>query len=95
MEDKLIILQLSQLILEIIMNSDLNNALEIGDEEFLFTLFEPDYGLPEAKEQIAKMIKETIQKLEECRQQYVELCAKLEQLKAGSESLSAIILDST
>lgn len=76
------------------MNSALDKALEIGDEEFLFTLFEPDYELPEAKEQISKMIRETIEKMEECRRQYLELCSKLEMLQAGSESLSAIILDS-
>lgn len=77
------------------MNSNLDNALTIGDEEFLFTLFEPDYLLPKAKEQIDKMIEQTIQKLEEYRQKYMEICAKLELLQAGSESLSVIIHDST
>lgn len=76
------------------MNSSLEKALEVGDEEFLMTLFEPDYQLPEAKEQMSKMIKETIQKLEKCRQEYMEICSKMERLRAGSESLSAIILDS-
>lgn len=75
-------------------SSSLEKALEIGDEEFLMTLFEPDYQLPEAKKQMSKMIKKTIQKLEKCRQEYMEICFKMERLRAGSESLSAIILDS-
>lgn len=77
------------------MTSSLDKVLEIGDEEFLFTLFDRDYGLPEAKEQLAKMIKDTAEKVEDCNRKYLEVCAKLDLLRAGSESLSQIIRDST
>ena len=77
------------------MTSSLDKVLEIGDDEFLFTLFDRDYGLPEAKEQLAKMIKDTVEKVEDCNRQYLEICAKLDLVRAGSESLSQIIRDST
>lgn len=74
--------------LEIIMNSSLDKALEIQDEEFFITLFDPDYQLPEAKKQILRMIKETVQKLDKCHQQYLKL------LRTRNESLSTIIFNS-
>lgn len=69
--------------------------LQIEDEELLFASFDPsEYELPDTQEQVAELIKKTTQKLEKCEKCYLELCTKLELLRARSESLSAIILDS-
>lgn len=76
------------------MNSSLNNDFQTRDEEFDFTLFEHHDKLSESTKQTSAILKEAFQKLEKCQKQYFEICAKLELLRAGSENLSAIILDS-
>lgn len=75
------------------MDSSLScEVLQIKDEELLFALF--DSSEYKSQEQVARLIKETTQKLEECHKCYLELCTKLELLQARSKSLSSIILDS-
>lgn len=76
------------------MTQSLDKVVETGDKESLFTLFDQNHGLPKAKKQIAKQIKDTVKKVEDCQQQYLELFARLDLLRAGSESLNTIIRDS-
>lgn len=76
------------------MTQSLDKVVETGDKKSLSTLLDQNHGLPEAKEQIAKQIKDAKKQLEDCQQQYLKLCTKLDILRAGSESLNAIICDS-
>lgn len=76
------------------MSLSLDKVLEINEEEFQITLFERDYISPEAKKQMKMLTKKTIQELEECHQEYLEIFSKLEILQVRSENLFTIIQDS-
>ena len=66
----------------------------IPDEEKFYTLFHPEFALPNLKKEISTKFKGSIMILEEIHERYLELSTKLKKVQIISKNLSIIIEDS-